>query len=204
MCDATSIVMGALGGLQALTGFAGQSQAAQAQQEYQEQLVAQREAQMAQNRALALQAYQHKVAQEQMLQRQADASATQALEDSAVQAAQAKATARVSAGEAGVAGVSLEQLLADFDRQEALYRHSVQTQRGWELDQSAVNMEGYRQEAQSRIASVAPYVAAPVQMPSMLATGLQIGSSAFGAYDNYQKAYGKGRYANASLSTPKG
>lgn len=51
-------------------------------------------------------------------QQEADAS-SQAKTENAKKAAQARATARVAAGEAGVAGLSVDALMNDYSRQEA-------------------------------------------------------------------------------------
>lgn len=54
----------------------------------------------------------------------------QQLQSASIQAMKARATARVSAGEAGVAGKSVDALLDDFSRQESMYRFSLTRQSG--------------------------------------------------------------------------
>jgi len=46
-----------------------------------------------------------------------------------IQAQKARATARTVAGESNVAGVSIDNLLADFSRQEAIFRFGLQRQK---------------------------------------------------------------------------
>lgn len=50
------------------------------------------------------------------------------LQQASIKAQKARATARVSAGESGVAGISVDALLNDFYRQEAVFRFGLQRQ----------------------------------------------------------------------------
>jgi hypothetical protein len=193
MCDAATAIAAtslAIGTISSGASFIGQSQAASQQADYQNQLAEQRNQQMLANRQLALASYYDKIAQEQLAQQQADASASQALTQQAVASASAQAAARVSAGEAGVAGLSLEQLLQDYDMQEAQFRDSVLTQRDWQADQSGYNMNAAQREAKARIDSIQPYIPAPVTMPSLLTSFLQIGSTAVNSATMYKSMGG--------------
>ena len=55
------------------------------------------------------------------------------LQQASIKAQKARATARVSAGESGVAGISVDALLNDFYRQEAVFRFGLQRQ-GEQMD----------------------------------------------------------------------
>jgi len=57
----------------------------------------------------------------------------QQLQSASIKAMKARATARVSAGEAGVAGKSVDALLDDFSRQESMYRFGL-TRQGKQRD----------------------------------------------------------------------
>lgn len=78
----------------------------------------------------------------------------------------ADATARVSAGEAGVAGASVDALLSDLSNQDSAFKVQTQRNLGSTIDQLEQEKVGVRTNAQNRINS-APF-------PSNLATGLQI------------------------------
>ena len=58
-------------------------------------------------------------------QRQEQVAAAQRIQASAKRAREARATARVSAGEAGVAGLSVDALINDLTRQEAENRFAT-------------------------------------------------------------------------------
>ena len=61
-------------------------------------------------------------------QGQEQVAAAQKLQANKTRAREARATARVSAGEAGVAGLSVDALMNDLTRKEAMYNNSVNTQ----------------------------------------------------------------------------
>jgi hypothetical protein len=90
----------------------------------------------------------------------------------------ALARARVSAGEAGVAGASVQALMDDYTRQEAGYRAALLRQQ--ELGQVATGM-GLEQAGfatqQRQIG-----INRPISRPSFLTSALQTATSAMGAY----------------------
>jgi hypothetical protein len=63
-----------------------------------------------------------------MQQQQENIAAAQRIQVASQKAEEARATARVSAGEAGVAGLSVDALINDLSREEAQYRFSVTQQ----------------------------------------------------------------------------
>lgn len=107
------------------------------------------------------------------------------------QAAQARATARVSSGEAGVSGVSVDQLIQDFHRQELNFETG--TNRNLELanSQSEQDLKGLRSGAIDRVIGTRR---APTQRPSYLAAGLDVANQSLSTYQRY-------RYTS---STPSG
>lgn len=112
MCNPPAIAI-ALGVAQAGTTIIGQRQAAKTQQKVQEQASKQeRERYLAEVTSMRIQ------------ERQEEVALSQRIQASTRKAREARATARVSAGEAGVAGLSVNALINDLTREEANYRFS--------------------------------------------------------------------------------
>ena len=74
------------------------------------------------------QRYLNEVSSLRTQQAQEQVAMAQKLQANKTRAMEAKATARVSAGEAGVAGISVDALTNDLMRKEAMYNNSVSTQ----------------------------------------------------------------------------
>lgn len=163
-----------------------QEQAAQAQQRYQKGLVEAQDEAIKQNAALANEAYirQTKALQEQ--QRERDESRALQEQQVSASAEAARATAQVAAGEAGVAGLSVNALIDDFTRQEAQYRFASKVSQGYEHDQTRSELEGLRAEAEGRIVTMKPYQPQPVQFPSLAGAALRAGSDSVSAYNRYR------------------
>lgn len=164
MCDPATVGLAvtALGTAASLTQ---QSQNASAQTKYQNNLRIQREQEMTLNARLAAQSAANQQAQinQQVSEKQIETS--QKITQNSIEAAQARATAKVASGEHGVAGVSIAALMNDFSAKEARYADSVQQ-----------NLEGFERNAQDRkdeveaqrqgrVASVTPYIPKPVAGP---------------------------------------
>lgn len=115
------------------------------------------------------------------LQQQEEAAINGKIEN-AKRAAEARATARTSSGAAGVAGLSVDNLLADFYKQEASYRMVTDTNFTYQVEQSRRDLEGIRSGTQSRVNQLRP---APV--PGYLGAGLRIAGQGVQAYDQYQR-----------------
>ena len=78
--------------------------------------------------AVERQRYLNEVSSLRTQQGQEQVAMAQKLQANKTRAREAKATARVSAGEAGVAGLSVNALMNDLTRKEAMYNNSVNTQ----------------------------------------------------------------------------
>lgn len=116
MCDpvTASVVMGvASAGLQ----IQGQRIQAQTQRRVQENAS-----------KVERQRYLNEVSSLRTQQAQEQVAAAQKLQANKTKAREARATARVSAGEAGVVGLSVDALMNDLTRKEAMYNNSVNTQ----------------------------------------------------------------------------
>ena len=74
------------------------------------------------------QRYLQEVSSMRVQQGQEELAAAQRINESAKKAREARATARVSAGESGVAGLSVNALIADIARQEAEFNVATQQQ----------------------------------------------------------------------------
>ncbi len=122
-------------------------------------------------------------AQIQLRQRQEQEADSQKLQQAQTEAVQARAKERVAAGEAGVAGISLERILGDFERREVEHKTSVLTNSRATQDQLNLELKGLEATANSRINSITPIK--PVAQPSFLDAGMRIvggGMEAFGRY----------------------
>ena len=116
MCSPAIAAVG-LGIAQGGAQIMGQSQMASAQARSQSQASA------AERRR-----YLNEVSSMRIQQRQEQIAAAQRIRESAVKAQQARSTARVSAGEAGVSGISVDALINDLTREEASYRFATNEQ----------------------------------------------------------------------------
>jgi len=180
MCEPATISL-ALGGLaiatSAATGivsYVGQSQQASAQASYQAQLAQARNQEILQNAQLAQESYLQQAQQLNLRQQQEDEKTSQSIQQTRLEAAQARATTRVAAGESGVAGLSVDNLLRDFYRQEDVFNESVRRNRDFSRLQTQEDIKGLQAQAQGRTASVRPYTPEPVVRPNLLGTALQI------------------------------
>jgi len=107
-------------------------------------------------------------------------AAAQAVQQNQIEALKKKATARVAAGEAGVAGLSVDALIADYSRSEAAYREAVKRNLDYEILASQDLLKAYRAEAQGRIAYTPP-----IERPDYIGALLRGGGEAFGTYMNF-------------------
>jgi len=115
-------------------------------------------------------------------QRQSDEASYVREHGVSVQAAQARSTALVAAGEAGVSGLSVNALMDDFTRQEVDYRFQSQTQLGYEREQTAREIGGAQTKAEGRTQRMQPFqgqelVGKHIEYPSLLGAGLRVAAS---------------------------
>ena len=175
MCDPTTAAL-----MVASTAMSlyGQKQQADQQTEYQNNLQMQRDQQIAVNTDLANKAAAAKQADINTQVVQKEAAAGDEFAQNAIGAAEARATATVASGEAGVAGISVDALINDFSRKEGRYADSVGT-----------NLEGFRYNAEQnkkqteaervgRIGSIQPYIPSPVSGPDYFGAIAGLGMSA--------------------------
>lgn len=150
-----AVVMGAA---QAGLTIQGQRQAAETQEKVQ------RNATKAEQQRLLQQQ-----SAERINQRFQQEQVAQQLQKSNIKAMQARATARVSAGEAGVSGLSVDALTNDLTRKQAVYNFGLQRQ----LEQSNIatelRMEDNVLGSQQRILSINQ----PIEQPNYLEAALR-------------------------------
>ena len=106
-----------LGGVSTVLQIVGQSNQAKTQRRVQDNAS-----------KVERQRYLNEVSSLRTQQSQEQLALAQKLQSNKRAAMEAQSTARVSAGEAGVAGISVEALKNDLARKEALYNQSVSTQ----------------------------------------------------------------------------
>jgi len=122
--SASTLISAGLGAASAGSSIYGQRQQAKTQAKVQ-----------ANASAAERERYLREVSSMRVQQGQEEVAAAQRVNESARKAREARATARVSAGEAGVAGLSVDALISDLTREEANYNFATQQQ----LQMSDVN-----------------------------------------------------------------
>ena len=166
MCDPISATLVATSVGSNIAGFVGARQQAKAQLRYQAQAAA---------------AERQRFAQEQtslrMRQAQEQEAVGRELEQVSRKSQQALARARVSVGEAGVAGASVQALMDDYTRQEAGYRAALLRQQELGAVATGMGLEQAGFATQQRQIGINR----PVSKPSALVAGLQTISGGLGA-----------------------
>ncbi|WP_448189666.1 virion core protein, T7 gp14 family [Azospirillum sp. sgz301742] len=112
------------------------------------------------------------------LQKQQElANASQKIGATSLDAAKARARARVAAGEAGVSGISVDALMADFSRQEGTYNSTVEENYARKSAQLDLNMQGLQKGAQGQINQIPEPKA-----PDFTGAALRLGGDVMKAY----------------------
>jgi len=175
MCEPVSIsastaalVSTGVSAASAVTSFVGQSVAADAQAEAQQERVNQ-QAEIARESFI-----QDAFLENQRLAQQRE-QAAQESQKTSEQALEKKSQARVSAGESGVSGLNVDALVRDFERQEAEFRSSMQQNVDARAAQAERRKDALRTKAQGRIANIPTQ---PISSPSPLGAALKIGGAA--------------------------
>ena len=155
--------------------------------------------QQARYQAQASEAERQRAIQEQrsvrMRQAQEQEATNRELADVALKSREALATATVSAGESGVAGLSVDALLDDYTRQEASYRMGVTRQQEMQDLQTGLALTDAGFRSQNRLIDINR----PINKPSFLSGVLGAGSAGL---SGFASGYGLGREMQLSR-TPK-
>jgi hypothetical protein len=193
MCEAVSATTMfwtamAMSAASAGANYMMQQEQANAQADYQRAMAEANNQAMLQNAEIANKTYVEQAAAaniELMQQQEATAEEMQNLQIERLQ----KAGTAVASSES--AGVSFENLMADFYRQEAKYRDAMRHNLEMEAVQNDIQIQGFRREAKNRGSSYQQYIPSPVSSPNLLATGLSIGASAVNNQYKYFSKKGK-------------
>ena len=157
----------ALSAASTTAGFVGQRQQAKQQRRYQNQ---------------AIEAERQRAIQEQqsirMRQAQEQEATNRELGDVALKAREARSRATTSAGEAGVAGMSVDALIDDYTRQEAAYRVGVGRQQEMRDLQTGLALTDAGFRTQNRMIDLNR----PVNQPSFLTGALNVAKSGVSGY----------------------
>lgn len=191
MCDggAFSIPIASLliGTASAVANGQAQAQQAQAQAAYQEAQAAEYARTAELNNQAAIREYTEQSAAERISQMQEQAAAGQQAQDVQKEMLQKKGTMLASTNAAGMA---LEYLMADYEREQANRKDSIRRQYEMNSVGHELNLSSFKDKAQNRINSQQNYITQGTSFNSgmnTLGTILGIGGAAVGAYDKYDK-----------------
>jgi hypothetical protein len=140
-----------------LVSYAGQRKQAKAQAQYQKQA-----------QAAERQRFQQEQTSMRMRQAQEREAVGRELEQVSRKSQAALARARVAAGEAGVAGASVQALMDDYMRQEAGYRAAILRQQELGSISTGLGLEQAGFATQQRMIGLSQ----PIEKPSFLTAGL--------------------------------
>jgi len=172
MCEPISISL-AVGALTAATSAVGQKQQADTQ-ERQQKLASQ----------LERQRYLEEVTSIRQQQSQEQVALSQRLQNADVQAMEAKSKAIVSAGEGGVAGLSVEALVANISRKEATYAFSERKQAEMVDTSRTLGLQTAGAGYQRNLFSINK----PIEQPNYIGSALSGVQAGMGIYGSAQKA----------------
>jgi hypothetical protein len=187
MCDpiTAAVVMGVA---QAGMSIHGQRQQAKTQEKVQKNA-----SEAEQQRHLA------QMSASRIRERQEMTSAAQAIQESTKKAREARATGRVSAGEAGVSGLSVDALLNDMTRKEAEYSFSVQQQQQFNQTNRDLGFQDGAMQSRMNLLSINKPIAQTNYLGAIL-DGAQTGMSAY----SFSKDAGFGAKSAKTTTTASG
>jgi multidrug efflux pump subunit AcrA (membrane-fusion protein) len=125
------------------------------------------------------QRYLQEVSSMRVQQGQEQVAAAQRVNESARKAREARATARVSAGEAGVAGLSVDALINDLTKQEAEFNFATQQQ----LQMNDVGRSMQLENAGLSFTNNMLRINKPIEQPNYLGAALSGAQTGLSTYD---------------------
>lgn len=184
MCDPMTLAIASfgIGAAQSIASYGQQKQQAERQNQYYQD-----------NAAAANKALVNTYAGQQNQQLQERNASSQKLFEGQIKAAEGRATAVTSAGEAGVSGLSVDALLGDFYARESRNKDAIDSNYQMTRDGIRANMEGAQAQGQSRINSVQQAVA-----PSFGDALLRIAGSGVSAAGTYYNMQNRAKMSNYS------
>lgn len=194
MCDPVSLGVAAIGvsGASEATKIIGQTSSYNAEKGYQQNLVNQNRQQIEQNRQVATQEYLNKVRLEQLQGQQESEAITEQRFDLAKERRAAQASAKVSAAEGGVGGLSLDHMLLDFQRQESFAMGRIIANQQMNKLQRNEKIKSYGMEYSARANSISYYQPAPIKRPDYLGPMLGVVNTGLQAFAPIAQANAKG------------
>lgn len=111
-------------------------------------------------------------------------AAAQAIQQTKKVQAQARSSAVVSAGEAGITGLSLNALTAEFDRTASARTEAIRRNFEFSTQQLGAVGQGLAAQAQGRVIGA---IGGPIQGPSLAGAALKIAGAAGDSYDFYRR-----------------
>jgi len=124
------------------------------------------------------QRYLQEVSSMRVQQGQEQVAAAQRIQESTRKAREARATARVSAGEAGVAGLSVDALINDLTREEANYNFATNQQ----LQMNDVNRTMQLNQAGLGFTNNMLRINRPIEQPNYLGAALSGAQTGLSTY----------------------
>lgn len=182
MCEPVSIAMISVAAASAAMSIHGQTQQQQMSKEMQKRQMNENARLMAANRKHSTEAYISQVRQENLGKQQEQEVLALKRDEYATDAMKAQATARVAAADAGVGGLSLEGLLGDFNRQEAMFMGRLLTNQHYAEQNREERITGYGDQFGQRYNSIAPYQPGPIAPVDYISPILGIASSGLNTY----------------------
>ena len=187
MCDPLTNIGLALGASQATAASVGAAAisttmgvASAGAQMYGQRQQAKTQAKVQKNASAAeRERYLREVSSMRVQQGQEEVAAAQRVNESARKAREARATARVSAGEAGVAGLSVDALINDLTREEANYNFATQQQ----LQMSGVNRTLQLGDAGLGFTNNMLRINKPIEQPDYLGAAISGAQTGLSTYD---------------------
>lgn len=184
MCIPLAAVAIGMGVAQAGLSIHGQRQQAKTQEKMQK------------NASIAeQQRYLSEVSASRLRERQEKIAASQQIQRTTTKAREARATARVSAGEAGVAGLSVDALINDMTRKEGEFNFSMQQQLKFSDQNRTLGFEDSANRSRMNLLSINKPIAQPNYLGAIL-EGAQTGMSAYSF--GKDAGFGKPKAASAA------
>lgn len=185
MCEPMSIVSGVLAVTSAVAGGISARQQAKAQNEY-NQIMAANYAKAAElNNQAAVKEYTEQSAAERIAQMQENEATAIQKQEARIEALRKQGTMLASSNSAGIA---LDLLLGDYERQYGANMQKLDTQKQNTAVNAELGLASYKDKAQNRINSQQGYTYMQSDNSAMntIGTALGIGQGIVGAYGNYQ------------------
>jgi len=179
MCEPTTMTAATMMKLQLATTIASTTMSLMAQrQQAQAQAQAQKDAAKRENAR-----YLREASAQRLKEAQEDLVLANEIQESDKKARAARATAKVSAGESGVTGLSVDALMDDYTRQEADYRFSLTEQNRLQGINNQIQLDemGYRN--QNNLIKINQ----PIKKPDYLGSMVNLAGSSLTIQSNYNK-----------------